>query len=138
MKPEILNRKGARKEDEVPSEILDLLNRGEIETVNLTEWAVDGDENIRRFTTEAARPRGVCCKHIDQLKEQPELALPLLEKLKSDPSKYVQDSVGNWLNDASKSQPQFVIDLCERWEKESAAKETQKIIKRARRTIDKK
>ncbi|MEM6700297.1 MAG: DNA alkylation repair protein, partial [Bacteroidota bacterium] len=56
----------------------------------LCVWAETKDENIRRFTTEATRPRGVWCKHIDALKEQPELALPILEKLKSDPSKYVQ------------------------------------------------
>lgn len=104
----------------------------------LSEWANDEDENIRRFTTEATRPRGVWCKHIEQLKEEPELALPILEKLKADPTKYVQDSLGNWLNDASKSKPDFVIELCERWRKESPTKETEKIIKRARRTIDKK
>ena len=104
----------------------------------LSGWTKDTDENIRRFTTEATRPRGVWCKHIDQLKEQPELALPILENLKSDSSKYVQDSVGNWLNDASKTRPDFVITLCEKWQKESQTKETEKIIKRARRTIDKK
>lgn len=104
----------------------------------LIKWTKSRDENIRRFTTESIRPRGVWCKHIDRLKENPEIALPILESLKSDDSKYVQDSLGNWLNDASKSKPKFVIELCEKWKKESTTKETEKIVKRARRTIDKK
>lgn len=103
----------------------------------LSTWTSNDDENIRRFTTEATRPRGVWCKHIEQLKENPELALPILEPLKSDTSKYVQDSVGNWLNDASKTRPDFVLDLCKKWQEESPTKETGKIIKRARRSIDK-
>ena len=104
----------------------------------LSDWTKSENENIRRFTTESTRPRGVWCKHIEQLKENPEIALPILRNLKSDESKYVQDSVGNWLNDASKSKPNFVIELCDKWRKESSTKETEKIIKRARRTIDKK
>ena len=104
----------------------------------LSEWTNDKDENIRRFTTESTRPRGVWCKHIEALKETPELALPILDKLKSDHSKYVQDSVGNWLNDASKTKPEFVIEICDKWKKESPTKETEKIIKRAKRTINKK
>jgi len=104
----------------------------------LSSWTNSQDENIRRFTTESTRPRGVWCKHIDRLKEQPELALPILDPLKSDTSKYVQDSVANWLNDASKSKADFVIELCNRWQSESPTKETAKIVKRARRTIDKK
>lgn len=103
----------------------------------LSSWAEDENENIRRFTTESTRPRGVWCKHIDTLKESPELALTILEKLKADQSKYVQDSVGNWLNDASKSKPDFVIKLCDEWKETSPTNETKKIIKRARRTIDK-
>lgn len=103
----------------------------------LTKWAESKDENIRRFTTEATRPRGVWCKHIEILKENPDLALPILEKLKSDPAKYVQDSVGNWLNDASKSQPQFVIDLCEKWKSESNSKSTAYITNKAMRTLRK-
>jgi 3-methyladenine DNA glycosylase AlkC len=103
----------------------------------LAKWAANKDENIRRFASEATRPRGVWCEHIKELKEKPEMALSILESLKLDKSKYVQNSVGNWLNDASKTQPEFVIQLCERWEKESDTKETKYIIKRALRTINK-
>ncbi len=103
----------------------------------LTDWTSDENDNIRRFTTEVTRPRGVWCKHIEELKDKPELALELLEKLKSDESRYVQNSVANWLNDASKTQPNFVIELCQKWELESPTKETKYIVKRALRTINK-
>ncbi|PUV24202.1 DNA alkylation repair protein [Sphingobacterium athyrii] len=103
----------------------------------LSGWTSDQDENIRRFATEATRPRGVWCEHIEMLKQHPELGLPILERLKSDKAKYVQDSVGNWLNDASKTQPAFVQQLCKRWEEESDSKETKYIIKKALRTINK-
>ena len=101
----------------------------------MEEWAESDNPNIRRFSCEALRPRGVWCTHIEALKETPEIYLPVLEKLRADPSRYVQDSVGNWLNDASKSRPDFVAAVCERWEKESPIKETQYIIKKATRTI---
>lgn len=103
----------------------------------LSTWTKNKSENIRRFTTESTRPRGVWCKHIDKLKHTPEKALPILEPLKSDESKYVQDSIGNWLNDASKTRPDFVLKLCGRWEKESDTKQTRRVIKKARRTLDK-
>ena len=103
----------------------------------LSEWALSEDENIRRFASESTRPRGVWCEHIKELKQNPTLALPILEPLKSDKSKYVRDSVGNWLNDASKTQSEFVIEICERWQKESDSKETAYIVKKALRTINK-
>jgi 3-methyladenine DNA glycosylase AlkC len=103
----------------------------------LSIWAVSTNENIRRFASEATRPRGVWCEHIDLLKQQPEMALPILQLLKNDPAKYVQDSVGNWLNDASKTQAAFVIKICKQWEKDSKTKETTYIIKKALRTLEK-
>lgn len=60
-----------------------------------------------------------------------------LENLKSDPSKYVQDSVANWMNDAGKTQPEFVIEICKKWKQESPTKETNYIIKRALRSLNK-
>lgn len=101
----------------------------------LVEWAKSEDENIRRFSVESIRPRGVWSKHIEILKQEPEKALPILNLLKSDPSKYVQDSVGNWLNDASKTKPDWVMNLCKEWEKDTDIKSTSRIIKKAKRTI---
>lgn len=103
----------------------------------LSQWTASRNENIRRFTSEATRPRGVWCTHLEELKQNPTLALPILEPLKSDKARYVQDSVGNWLNDAGKTQPEFVLELCRRWETESDTKETKYIIKKALRTLNK-
>ncbi len=104
---------------------------------HLSTWVLDANENIRRFASEATRPRGVWCAHIESLKQNPQQALNLLEPLKSDSSKYVQDSVGNWLNDASKSQADFVFKLCARWRAESLGKETAYIVKKALRSLEK-
>jgi len=104
----------------------------------LQKWSTEEDENVRRFAAEVLRPNGVWCKHLTALKENPEQALPILEPLKNDASKYVRDSVANWLNDASKAQPEFVRTVCQNWTKASTSKETAYIVKRALRTINKK
>ncbi len=116
-----------------------LISRNLPEAIRLlSSWVQNKDERIRRFASEATRPRGVWCAHITELKESPELALSLLVPLRSDESKYVRDSVANWLNDASKSRPDFVRQTCETWLAESPAAATQAIVKRALRTLHKK
>lgn len=92
-------------------------------------------ENLRRFAIEATRPRGVWCKHIEVLKINPEVALPLLQPLKNENHRYPANSAANWLNDASKTKPEFVIDLTNEWLKTSNTKATNYICKRARRSL---
>ncbi|GGG08930.1 DNA alkylation repair protein [Dokdonia pacifica] len=103
----------------------------------LTKWAKSTDENVRRYAAEVLRPVGVWTKKIPQLQEHPERGLPILELLKSDTSKYVRDSVGNWLNDASKSQPDWVQSIHTKWQKGTPSKETLYILKKGMRTIEK-
>jgi DNA alkylation repair enzyme len=103
----------------------------------LTAWPAHEHEGIRRFASEVTRPCGVWCNHLVRLKAEPALALSILEPLKSDPAKYVRDSVGNWLNDASKSQPKWVQSLCRRWQRGSKTPETAYIVNKALRTIRK-
>lgn len=101
----------------------------------LQPWAKHPDAKIRRFASEATRPRGVWCAQVEALKAEPWRGLPLLEPLRADPSRYVQNSVANWLNDAAKSQPQWVQEVCERWEAESADAATRYIVRRAQRSL---
>jgi 3-methyladenine DNA glycosylase AlkC len=39
----------------------------------LSGWAKHTDENVRRFASEATRPRGVWCEYIEALKNNPKL-----------------------------------------------------------------
>ena len=103
----------------------------------LLPWARDEDYRIRRTAIEATRPRGVWCAHIEPLKKDPEPGLALLELVRSDPSDYVRRSAANWLNDASKSRPDWVRAVCERWQRESPTKETVWIVNHALRTLRK-
>ena len=93
------------------------------------------DANLRRFAIEVTRPRSVWGAHIAALKEEPSMAVALLDNVYQDSSQYVRLSAGNWLNDASKTRPDWVRAVCSRWSKK-ASKHTEAIIRRGLRTLN--
>ncbi|WP_315127540.1 DNA alkylation repair protein [Comamonas antarctica] len=101
----------------------------------LAGWTSQPSERLRRFACEALRPRGVWCAHIAAFRQQPERGLPLLEPLRADPSAYVQDSVANWLNDAAKTQPDWVRSLCAQWLQGEPQAATRRICQRGLRSL---
>ncbi|MDF2922047.1 MAG: alkylation repair protein [Paenibacillaceae bacterium] len=102
----------------------------------MLEWAQDPDEHVRRLASEGCRPRLPWGKPLRSLIADPTPILPILERLKADPSEYVRRSVANNLNDISKDHPQLVLSLASRWQ--GTDKGTDWIIKHACRTLLKK
>lgn len=79
------------------------------------ELADDDNDHVRRFASEGCRPRLPWAMALRNLKKDPSLIFPLLEKLKDDESEFVRRSVANNLNDISKDNPEKVLELCEKW-----------------------
>lgn len=100
----------------------------------LAPWTQSADVNIRRFASEATRPRGVWAAAIPLLRKEPHHALPILQPLRYDTHRYVEDSIANWLNDAGKDSADWVRQLLADWETEGAAP---RLISRAGRSLAK-
>ncbi len=99
----------------------------------LPRHARSDDPLIRRFCVEILRPRGVWCEHIAPLKAEPQMAEPLLIAMLDETDKYAQDSVANWINDASKTRPDWVQHLFERYP--PSGKAATRIFTRATRSL---
>lgn len=78
-------------------------------------WAEHGSEHVRRLASEGCRPQLPWAQSLPSFKKDPTPIIPLLEKLKADPSAYVRKSVANNLNDISKTHPKLVVGLAQDW-----------------------
>lgn len=96
-------------------------------------WADSDNHHHRRLASEGCRPRLPWAMALPIFKKNPQAILPILEKLRADPSLYVRKSVANNLNDISKDHPQIVLDIAQRWLGQSA--ESDWIIRHACRTL---
>ena len=111
-----------------------ILRYEKITMERMLQWTQHESEHVRRLASEGCRPRLPWAVALPKYKKDPSPVLPILEQLKADPSKYVQKSVANHLNDLTKDNSELVLDLLEGW-KEGASSDTQWIIKHALRGL---
>ncbi|MCX2900381.1 DNA alkylation repair protein [Pseudomonas mandelii] len=79
------------------------------------QWSLDENEHVRRLASEGSRPRLPWSFRLERMQADPSLAATILDNLKADDSLYVRKSVANHLNDITKEQPEWVLDLIETW-----------------------
>lgn len=106
----------------------------ELTYAKLLEWCEHPSEHVRRLASEGSRPRLPWGMRLPQFIRDPEPLIGILDKLKTDESLYVRRSVANNLNDISKDNPEWMINLCENW-LAGAHEHTDWIVKHALRSL---
>ena len=81
----------------------------------LRDWAQDDNAHVRRLVSEGTRPRLPWAPRLPAFQKAPQLALPLLDALKDDPSSYVRRSVANHLGDIAKDHPDLAVGTARTW-----------------------
>ncbi|WP_422848678.1 DNA alkylation repair protein [Acidovorax sp. M14] len=81
----------------------------------LRNWAQDGNAHVRRLVSEGTRPRLPWAPRLPAFQNNPQLALPLIDALKDDPSSYVRRSVANHLGDIAKDHPDLAVGTARTW-----------------------
>jgi len=103
----------------------------------LMKWSKDKNKHVRRLASEGCRPRLPWATKLSMFIDNPYPIIPILENLKDDPSKYVQKSVANSINDVLKDNRKTALNLLKSWSV-GAGKERAWIIKHACRNLRKK
>lgn len=102
----------------------------------MNQWAKDKNPHVRRLASEGSRPRLPWSFKLDDVIKDPKNTQSILETLKTDEDLYVKKSVANHLNDLSKDNTQYMLEIIKGWDKSNA--HTAWIIKHASRTLIKK
>lgn len=97
------------------------------------QWQGHSNPHVRRLCSEGTRPRLPWGKRIPALVTDPTPVIPILQRLKNDPSLYVRRSVANHLGDIAKAQPDLVFSLCDQWLEQGASNELKWLIRHALR-----
>lgn len=97
-------------------------------------WTADESEHVRRLASEGSRPRLPWGLRLNRFVADPSPLVPLLDRLKDDPSDYVRRSVANNLNDISKDHPEVVVAVGKRW-LEAPTKHREWIVRHATRSL---
>ncbi|MBW7476011.1 hypothetical protein K0T92_14790 [Paenibacillus oenotherae] len=92
-----------------------LMTETERTMARMLAWAEHESEHVRRLASEGCRPRLPWAPALAMFKLDPSPILPLLEKLKCDPSLYVRKSVANNLNDIAKDHPGIIREVAAAW-----------------------
>jgi 3-methyladenine DNA glycosylase AlkC len=101
---------------------------------SLQLWAQDSHYHVRRLASEGTRPKLPWSQRISL---PPEAALPVLDQLHDDLSRFVTRSVANHLNDLSKISPELVLKTLKVWQgqKRQNAPELDYMTRHALRTL---
>lgn len=96
-------------------------------------WAESPDEHLRRLASEGSRPRLPWATRVGWLMT-PGPTLPLLDRLRDDPSEYVRRSVANHVNDLAKDHPEAALELLGRWRSDGGS-HVEKVLRHAVRGL---
>jgi 3-methyladenine DNA glycosylase AlkC len=94
----------------------------------LQTWSLDPHYHVRRLASEGTRPKLPWAQKINIAVEK---ALPILDNLFSDTTRFVTRSVANHLNDISKIDPELTLSTLNKWQQSQKQnpKEMEYIIK---------
>ncbi len=90
--------------------------------------------HARRLASEGSRPRLPWGSRLHQYIQDPKPVFALLESLKNEPTRLVQRSIANNLNDISKDHPHKVVEFLTRW-KDEQVRDVNWIISHATRSL---
>jgi 3-methyladenine DNA glycosylase AlkC len=98
----------------------------------LAAWTGDPSAHVRRLVSEGTRPRLPWAARLRDLQRDPRPVLPLLRRLRDDPSEYVRRSVANHLNDIGKDHPALLVEVARDWARD-AGPERRRMLRHALR-----
>lgn len=102
--------------------------------MTLAQWTADEHYHVRRLCSEGTRPR---LPWATRLGTPADYAVPLLDSLYVDTTRFVTRSVANHVNDISKLDPDLAVETLQRWRRacRQGAKEMDYVVRHATRSL---